>query len=137
MSLAIKRYDIILGMDWLALYHAQLNCKTKTVELCIPGEATLKLDVRGRLGSSALISGIRTKKMLSKGAQGYLVFLINTPSNKVRLEDMPVVKEYPNVFSKKLESLLPEREIAFKNDVTPEVAPICKTPYRMAPTKLK
>ena len=67
MSLTIKGYDVILGMDWLARYHAQLNCKMKTVELCIPGEATLKLDVRGRLVSSTLILGIRTRKMFSKG----------------------------------------------------------------------
>ena len=78
MGLAIKGYDVILGMDWLARYNAQLNCKTKIVELCIPGEATLKLDVRGRLASSALISGIRVKKMLGNGAQEYLAFLINT-----------------------------------------------------------
>ncbi|XP_027169509.1 uncharacterized protein LOC113769242 [Coffea eugenioides] len=36
-----------------------------------------------------------------------------------------------------LESLPPEREIAFKIDVTPGVAPISKTPYQMAPTELK
>ena len=107
------------------------------VELCIPGEATLKLDVRGRLASSALISGIRARKMLSKGAQEYLAFLINIPSDKVRLEDMPVVKEYPDVFSEELESLPPKREIVFKIDVTPEVAPISKMPYRMAPAELK
>ena len=71
MGLTIKGYDVILGMDWLARYHAQLNCKTKMVELCIPGEATLKLDVRGRLVSSALISGIRDRKILNKGAQEY------------------------------------------------------------------
>ncbi|XP_027169460.1 uncharacterized protein LOC113769191 [Coffea eugenioides] len=29
MGLAIKGYDVILGMDWLARYHAQLNCKMK------------------------------------------------------------------------------------------------------------
>ncbi|XP_071905714.1 uncharacterized protein [Coffea arabica] len=98
MNLAIKGYDVILGMDWLARYHAQLNCKTKTIELCIPGEATLKLDVRGKLVSSAFISGIRARKMLSRRAQGYLAFLINTPGDKMRLEDMPVVKEYPDVF---------------------------------------
>ena len=46
---------------------------------------------------------------------------------------MPVVKEYPDVFPEELESLPPEREIAFKIDVTPGVAPISKTPYRMAP----
>nr|XP_027109190.1 uncharacterized protein LOC113729062 [Coffea arabica] len=58
IGLAIKGYDEILGMDWFARYNAQLNCKTKIVELCIPGEATLKLDVKGRLASSTLISGI-------------------------------------------------------------------------------
>ncbi|XP_027166421.1 uncharacterized protein LOC113766426 [Coffea eugenioides] len=124
-------------MDWSARYNAQLNCKTKMMKLCIPGEATLKLDVRGRLVSSALISGIRVRKILNKGAQRYLAFLINTPSDKVRLEDMPVIKEHPDVFSKELESLPPEREIFFKIDVTPGVALISKTPYRMAPTELK
>ena len=73
----------------------------------------MKLDVRGRLASSALISGIRTRKMLSKVTQGYLAFLINTPGHKMRLEDMSVVKEYPNVFPEELECLPPEREIVF------------------------
>ncbi|XP_027174486.1 uncharacterized protein LOC113774121 [Coffea eugenioides] len=67
MGLAIKGYDVILGMDWLARYNTQLNCKTKMVELCILGKATLKLDVWGRLASSALISGTQARKMLSKG----------------------------------------------------------------------
>ena len=49
MSLTIKGYDIIVGMDWLARYHAQSDCKMKVVEFRIPGETTLKLDVRGRL----------------------------------------------------------------------------------------
>ncbi|XP_071900961.1 uncharacterized protein [Coffea arabica] len=94
------------------------------------GEATMKLDVRSKLASSALISGIQARIMLSKGAQGYLAFLINTSSDKVNLEDMSVVKDYPNVFPEELESLPPEREITFKIDITPEVAPISKTPYK-------
>ena len=58
MDLAIKEYDVILDMDWLARYHTQLNCKTKTIKLCIPRETIIKLDVKDRLVSSALISGI-------------------------------------------------------------------------------
>ncbi|XP_027103084.1 uncharacterized protein [Coffea arabica] len=137
IGLAIKGYDVMLGMDWLARYTAQMNCKTKIVELYIPGETTLKLDARGRLASYALISGIRVRKILSKGAQGYLAFLINTSSDKVNLEDMSVVKDFPNVFPDELESLPPEREITFKIDITPGVAPISKTPYRMASAELK
>ncbi|XP_071902640.1 uncharacterized protein [Coffea arabica] len=55
ISLNLKGYDVILGMDLLARYNAQLNCKTKVVEFSIPGEATLRLDVNGRLASSALV----------------------------------------------------------------------------------
>ncbi|XP_071905673.1 uncharacterized protein [Coffea arabica] len=136
-SLAIRGYDVILEMDWLARYHAQLNCKLKIVELYIPGEPTLRLDVRGRLACSTLISGIRVRKLLSKGGQGYLAFLINTVGNKVKLEDVLVVKEFPDVFLEELKSLPPEREMAFKIDVVPGTIPISKTPYRMVPTELK
>ena len=66
-----------------------------------------------------------------------MAFFINTPSDKVRLEDLPVVKEYPDVFPEELKSLPPEREIVFKIDVTTGIAPISKTPYRMAPAELK
>ena len=75
--------------------------------------------------------------MLSKGTQEYLAFLINTPSDKVRFEDMPVVKEYSDIFPEEFESLPPEREIAFKIDVTPGLSPISKTPNRMASAELK
>ena len=38
IELVLKGYDIILGMDWLAKYHAQLNCRAKKVNFHIPGE---------------------------------------------------------------------------------------------------
>ncbi|XP_071928113.1 uncharacterized protein [Coffea arabica] len=137
ISLNLKGYDVIIGMDLLARYNAQLNCKTKVVEFSIPGEATLRLDVRGRLASSALVSGIRARKLLSKGAQGYLAFLINTPGDKVKLEDVLVVNEFPDVFPDELKSMPPEWEIEFKIDLVPGTAPIAKMPYRMAPAELK
>ena len=61
ISLAIKMYDVITGMDWLARYHARLDCRTKVVDFCIPGETTLRLDVRGTLFSSTLISEVRVR----------------------------------------------------------------------------
>ena len=109
-SLTIKGYDVILGMDWLARYHIQLDCKMKLVELRILGRSTLKLDVRGRLVSSTLNSGIQARKLLSSGVKGYLTFLMNTLGDKMKLKNVPVVKKFPDVFSKKLE-MLPRREI--------------------------
>ncbi|XP_027124343.1 uncharacterized protein LOC113769317 [Coffea eugenioides] len=137
ISLDIQGYDVIIGMDFLGHHHAKLDCRAKVVEFCIPGEATLRLDVKGRLASSAMISGIRARKMLSKGAQGFLAFLINAPSDQLKLEDVPVVREFPDVFPEELRTLPPEREVEFKIDLMPGTAPISKTPYRMAPAELK
>ena len=137
ISLAIKGYDVIIGMDWLVRYHAQVDCRTKVVEFSLSGEATLKLDVRGILASFALISRIRVSKLLSNGARGYLTFLVNTPGEKVKLEDMPVINEYPNVFSDELVSLPLPREIEIKTDLAPGSTPISRSPYRMAPADLK
>ncbi|XP_071901600.1 uncharacterized protein [Coffea arabica] len=137
ISLAIKGYDVILSMDWLAHYHARVDCRMKMVEFCVLGETTLKLDVRGMLASSALILGIRASKLLSHGTRGYLAFLVNIPGENIKLEDMPVINEYPDVFPDELASLPPEREIKFKVDLALGTTPISKTPYRMAPAELK
>ncbi|XP_027155509.1 uncharacterized protein LOC113758506 [Coffea eugenioides] len=137
ISLAIKRYDVILGMDWLVRYDAQLDCKREVVEFHIPGEATLRLDVKGGLASSAMISGIQARKLLSRGAQGFLAFLINTPTDKLKVKDVPVVGEYSDVFPNELVNLPPQREIEFEINLLPGTSPISKTPYRMAPAELK
>ena len=132
-----KGYDVILGMDSLARYNAQLDCKRKIVEFHIPGKATLRLDVRGSLASSAMISDIRARKLLTRGVQGFLAFLINTLTDKLKIEDVPVVCEYPDVFPDELVNLPPEREIEFEINLLPGTSPISKTPYRMALAELK
>ncbi|XP_071909678.1 uncharacterized protein [Coffea arabica] len=137
VSLDIKGYDVIIGMDFLTQYHAKLDCKAKVVEFWIPGETILKLDVKGRLASSAMISRVRARKMLYNEAQGFLTFLINVPSDQVKLEDVPVVREFIDMFPEELKTLPPEREVEFKIELVPGTAPISKTPYRMAPAELK
>ncbi|XP_071905720.1 uncharacterized protein [Coffea arabica] len=137
ISLAIKGYDVILDMDWLVRYDAQLDCKRKIVKFRIPGEATIKLDVRGSLASSVMVSGIRVRKLLSRGARGFLAFLINTPTDKLNVKDVPVVGEYSDVFLDELVNLPPQREIEFEINLLPGTSPISKTPYRMAPAELK
>ena len=84
-----------------------------------------------------LISRIRARKLLSNGARGYQAFLVNTPREKGKLEKMPVINKYPDVFSDELVSLPPERKIEFKIDLAPGTTPISKIPYRMAPAELK
>ena len=50
--------------------------------------------------------------------------------------DLPVVKEFPEVFPEDISGLPPEREIEFSIDLVPSAGPISIAPYRMYPIDL-
>ena len=66
ISLPINGYDVILGMDCLAQYYVQINCKTKDVSFCIPGEPVLTLNFQRTPGKLNIISGEQARKLLRK-----------------------------------------------------------------------
>jgi hypothetical protein len=47
------------------------------------------------------------------------------------LEDIHVVREFPNVFPDDLPGMSPERAIEFKIELQPGTAPISKAPYHI------
>ena len=57
--------------------------------------------------------------------------------NEVRLEDIPNVKDFLDVFPNDLPGLPPDREVEFTIDLVPRTAPISKASYRMAPIELE
>ena len=73
--------------------------------------------------------------MLRKGCQDFLAYVVSN-ENEVSLEDIPVVRDFPNIFPDDLLNLPPEREVEFTIDLVPRTNPISKVPYRMAPIKL-
>ena len=56
---------------------------------------------------------------------------------QVKLEDIPVVKEFSGVFPEELPGLPPEREVDLSIEILPRMALISRAPYQMAPTELK
>ena len=54
-----------------------------------------------------------------------------------RLEDIPVVREFSDVFPEDLPGIPPDREIDFQIELAPGIEPISKAPYRMAPLELE
>ncbi|RVW13360.1 hypothetical protein CK203_095749 [Vitis vinifera] len=71
-----------------------------------------------------------------KGCQGFLAYVVNE-ENDLKLEDIPIVRDYLDVFPEDLPSLPPEREVEFTIDVAPRTTLISKAPYRMTPLELK
>ena len=55
---------------------------------------------------------------------------------EVRIEDIPVVREFQDVFPAELPGMPPDREIEFTIDLIPGTSPIAQQPYRMGPKEL-
>nr|GFA01010.1 putative reverse transcriptase domain-containing protein [Tanacetum cinerariifolium] len=137
-------FDVIIGMDWLAKYHAVIICAEKIV--CIPFGVEI-LIVRGDGSSNKhgtrlnIISYIKTQEYLTKGCH---VFLANITATKDKdkskgkqLKDLPVVQEFPKVFPEDLSCIPPTRQVEFRIDLIPGAAPVARAPYRLAPSKMK
>ena len=84
-----------------------------------------------------MISAISARCLLQKGCKGYSAHVVDTRGSEVRLEDVPVVRDFLDVFPDDLPGLPPEREIDFPIDLVPGTTPISLPPYRMAPAELK
>jgi hypothetical protein len=73
-----------------------------------------------------------------QGNQAFLAFVVApTKQAKKNLEDIPMVCEYPDVFSSDYFGLPPQREMEFGIESVPGTNPISKAPYRMASSELK
>ncbi|GKB75621.1 hypothetical protein Tco_0942516 [Tanacetum coccineum] len=58
-------------------------------------------------------------------------------SDEKQLEDIPVVREFPEVFPKDLPGLPPVRQVEFQIDLIPGATPITRAPYRLAASEMQ
>lgn len=79
---------------------------------------------------------MKAEWLIKFGCEGYIAFIMEDKQPQV-VEDIPVVRKFPNVFPEEIPGLPSVRERDFTIDLIPGAAPISKAPYRMAPTKLK
>ena len=66
-----------------------------------------------------MMSIMMAGKMLQKSYPGYLAYVVEVREDDVRLEDIPVVREFPDVFPDDLPRLPPDREIDFQTELAP------------------
>nr|GEV44688.1 hypothetical protein [Tanacetum cinerariifolium] len=58
-------------------------------------------------------------------------------SEEKRLEDVPIVQEFLEVFPKDFLRLPPARQVEFQIDLVPGDAPVARAPYRLAPAEMQ
>nr|CAD1838542.1 unnamed protein product [Ananas comosus var. bracteatus] len=84
------------------------------------------------------ISSSRARQLISRGCSAYLASVVLRGDDVTpRIEDIPIVREFGDVFPAELPNMPPDREIEFVVDLVPGTTLISKAPYRMAPAELK
>jgi len=136
VELDIRDFNVILGMDWLSKYYATIDCYSKKVIFRPPNQPEFSFSGSYEGTFPRLILAMQARKLLRKSCCGYLAYVKDTSKELVKLENVHVVREFPNVFPKDLLGLPLDREIKFCIDLMLGTKPIPKTPYRMAPFKL-
>ncbi|GKB25493.1 putative reverse transcriptase domain-containing protein [Tanacetum coccineum] len=136
MPIKLGSFDVVIGMDWLSKYHAKILCDEKVVHIPINGETLI---IRGDRSKTRLnlISCIKTEKYISRGCHVFMIQVVEKKADEKRLEDIPVVKEFPDVFPENLPGIPPVRQVEFQIDLIPGAAPIARTPYRLAPSEMQ
>ena len=66
-----------------------------------------------------------------------MALILDSKRGQINLEDIPVIKEFLDVFPKELLGLPPEREVDLSTEVVQRMNNISRAPYRMAPIELK
>ncbi|GJV06818.1 putative reverse transcriptase domain-containing protein [Tanacetum coccineum] len=144
MPVELGSFDAIIGMDWLVKYQAIIVCAEKIVRIPWGNETLIVHGDGSNRGNEArlhIISYTKTQEYMLKGCP---VFLANVTtketedkSEKKRLEDVPIVRDFPDVFPEDLPGLPPTRQVEFQIDLIPGAAPVARAPYRLAPSEMK
>ncbi|GJX81072.1 putative reverse transcriptase domain-containing protein, partial [Tanacetum coccineum] len=104
-------FDVIIGMDWLSMYHAIIAYAEKIIRIPWGSETLIVHGDRSNQGNETL--------------------------GEKRLEDVPIVQDFPEVFPEKLSGFPQTRQVEFQIDLMPGAAPVARAPYRLAPSKMK
>ncbi|XP_057953817.1 uncharacterized protein LOC131148100 [Malania oleifera] len=108
--LDIDKFEVIMGMDWLASGYTIIDCYKKEVVFKPPVEQEYRF------------VGSHVKEALE---------------GEVKLENISIVKEFLDIFPENLSRLPPKCEVEFAINLSLGTVSISKASYRMIPVELK
>jgi hypothetical protein len=112
--LNLEGIDVILGTNWMTKHRVLLDISSRVIEINSPYQGAITLYLP---------------------QQEYLYSCTYAIRN-IKVKDIPVVCEFPDVFPNDLPGMPPDRDIKFIIELQPGTAPISKRPYRMPPNEL-
>ncbi|KAD4179813.1 hypothetical protein E3N88_28404 [Mikania micrantha] len=136
IPMLLGEFDVVVGMDWLSSNQANIVCNRKIIQLMSPSGKEVIIHGEKRDGI-VICSIIKALKYINRGGKSYLAYVVDAEKEVKKLEDIPIVRDFPDVFPDDLPGVPPERDVEFRIDLVPGAKPIAKTPYRLAPTEMQ
>ena len=137
LALPFHEFDLILGMDWLSKHRAIIDCDKKIVRLkCSDLSEVTIHGIQSRVVSN-VISAMQAKRLLRKGCEAFLALVLDSKRGQIELENILVVKDFPDVFLEELPGIPPVREVDLSIEILSGTTHTSRAPYRMALTELK
>nr|GFC66675.1 putative reverse transcriptase domain-containing protein [Tanacetum cinerariifolium] len=144
MPIELGSFDVIIGMDWLRKYHAIIVYDEKLIHVPYGNETLIfhgNKNDNGRESRLTVISCSKAQEYMTKGCQIFLAQIsAKKGEDKTRgkqLKDVPIVRDFLEVFPEDLPGLPPARPMEFQIDLIPRAAPVARVPYRLAPYEMK
>jgi hypothetical protein len=109
-----KGIDIIHGMDWLRKYDRVILCAKRAIQLTKEDGTTVEFVATILANQISVLNQV-------KGTS---------------LDEIRIVRDYPDVFLEELPGMPPNRDIEFIIELLPGTPPISKRPYRMPMNEL-
>ncbi|GJT44509.1 putative reverse transcriptase domain-containing protein [Tanacetum coccineum] len=136
MPIELGTFDVIISMDWLVKHDAVIVYGEKVVRIPY-GNKMLIVESDKGVSRLKVISCIKALKYVERGFHLFLAHVTENKSKEKRLEDMPIIHDFPKVFPEDLPGLPPSRQVEFRIGLVQGAAPVAHPPYRLAPSKMR
>nr|GEW20847.1 hypothetical protein [Tanacetum cinerariifolium] len=123
MPIELGTFDVIIRMGWLILHDAVIVCGKKEVHVPLK-KRTLVVKGDDCVSRLKVVSCMKVKKYVDRGSYLFVAQVIEKEPEKRRLEDVPVICKFLDVFPKDMPGLPPPRQVEFEIELVPGAAPV-------------
>ena len=116
-------------MDWLSKHRAIVDCDNKIVMLkCVNLSEVPVQGIRSE-PIPKVISTMKSRRYLRKGYEAFLALILDSKREQVNFKNIPVIREFPDVFPEELPRVPSETEVDLSIEVVQGTTPISRAPY--------
>ncbi|GKD95260.1 putative nucleotidyltransferase, ribonuclease H [Tanacetum coccineum] len=111
MPIEFGTFDVIIGMDWLVKHDSVIVYGEKVVRIPY-GNKTLTVESDKGMSRLKVISCIKARKYIERGCHLFMAHVTEKKPKEKRLEDVPIIRDFPEVFPDDLSGLPPSRQLS-------------------------